>query len=256
VTLGLWDCQNPVHVYSLTPLLDNKATLRASLQNGKTEYLQVQPDTTPNETQISITKDEVNDLPLRRYSGRVHLISRDADVADAAAEISGEDYLGFDTETRPAFNKGEIYPTALLQLAGAKSVYLFQLQYIDDLDPVFDILENEAVIKAGVAIRDDLRKLQEIRPFEPRSCLEISSFTQRAGIVNTGLRSLAAYYLGFRVSKNAQLSNWSRRRLSSNQITYAATDAWVSRLLYKKLCKLDLLTDSSGAIETVGAAIS
>jgi len=37
-----------------------------------------------------------------------------------------------------------------------------------------------------------------------------------------------------RVSKAAQVSNWAVKQLSDAQIHYAATDAWISRLLYQR----------------------
>ena len=52
------------------------------------------------------------------------------------------------------------------------------------------------------------------------------------GIKNHGLRGLAAVFLGIRISKGAQTSNWSRDVLTRQQIQYAATDAWVGRKLY------------------------
>ena len=68
--------------------------------------------------------------------------------------------------------------------------------------------------------------------------MEIADLSQKAGILNTGLRSLAGLLLHIRISKRAQVSNWARDDLSEAQIQYAATDAWVSRELY--LHMLDL----------------
>ena len=59
--------------------------------------------------------------------------------------------------------------------------------------------------------------------------------SQNLGISNTGLRKLTAIILKSRVSKGSQVSNWGNRKLSVQQIQYAATDAWISLKLYKKL---------------------
>lgn len=190
---------------------------------------------------ISIPKDSVNDYPLRRYEGAVAIINEDAQLDAALAEISRESVLGFDTESRPVFKRGDNYPPALLQLAGAEKVWLFQLQRLTELDKLFAVLADASKIKAGVAIRDDIKKLNEVFPFQAESFLELSDFTQKAGIVNTGLRSLAAIFLHYRVSKGAQVSNWSRAQLTTAQIQYAATDAWVSRQLFLRLQEVGLI---------------
>lgn len=194
---------------------------------------------------ISIPKNSVNDYPLRRYEGPVAIIHADAQLEAALAEVARESVLGFDTESRPVFKRGDNYPPALLQLAGAEKVWLFQLQRLTRLEALFAVLADPAKIKAGVAIRDDIKKLNEILPFKAESFLELADFTQKAGIVNTGLRSLAAIFLHYRVSKGAQVSNWSRAQLSSAQIQYAATDAWVSRQLFLRLQEVGLIPEAS-----------
>ncbi len=181
---------------------------------------------------IQITKEAINALPLTAFAGPVSVIRSDRQLPAALQEMRGETILGFDTESRPSFRKGDNYPVALLQLGGANHVWLFQLLKLTDLAPLWRVLSNPRIIKAGVAIQDDIRKLQELRPFKPGGFVEISHFTQRAGILNTGLRSLAALLLHTRISKRAQVTNWARSELTKAQVQYAATDAWVSRELY------------------------
>ncbi|MCC5840527.1 MAG: 3'-5' exonuclease domain-containing protein 2 [Opitutales bacterium] len=207
----------------------------------------MQNKTTDNEApfESTIDKEKLNDLPLFRFEGTIRLVQTDKEVEDAVAHLEKEAYLGFDTETRPAFRKGQNYPPALLQLAGQREVYLFQLLKLTNLDPIHRLLANPQIVKTGVAIRDDIRKLREHYEFEAAGFVELSEATQRAGIVNTGLRSLAGILLGIRISKGAQVSNWSRADLSSSQVQYAATDAWVSRCLYEQLDKVGLLLESA-----------
>lgn len=195
----------------------------------------------------TITKDSLNDLPLFRFDGPVVIVSSDDEVPAAVKALRKETLLGFDTETRPSFRKGQNYPPALLQLAGSSTVYLFQLLRLKQLDPVLELLASPSICKVGVAIRDDIRKLREHHTFAPSGFLELSDSTQKAGVVNTGLRSLAGILLGIRISKGAQVSNWSRKELSESQVRYAATDAWISRMIHEKLVDLGLLLKDDSA---------
>jgi ribonuclease D len=191
----------------------------------------------------TIAKEQINTLPLARYEGPVSVIARQKDLLEAVDYLRDETLLGFDTESRPSFRRGDNHPVALLQLAGVERVFLFQLQFLDNLDPLFHLLADPAIRKAGVAIRDDIRKLQDLADFQQNNFVEISDISRRLEVSNTGLRSLCAIFLGFRVSKGAQVTNWARRDLAENQIAYAATDAWVSRLLYLKLASFGLPVD-------------
>ncbi len=184
-----------------------------------------------------ITREEINALPLKKYAGPIRLLSTSEQVSAALPDILKETILGFDTETRACFRKGESYPVSLVQLAGAQVVYLIQLGRLSNLD-WFDVLFAKAKwLKVGVGLDYDVRKLRELRPFEPAGFLELSKLADRAGIQNNGLRGLAAVVLAHRITKGAQRSDWSRPTLAPAQIAYAATDAWVSREIYLQLSR-------------------
>lgn len=180
----------------------------------------------------SITKDAVNALPLVRFTEEVHLITTADAERLAMRELMQERILGFDTESRPAFRKGDHFPPSLVQLASSKGVYLFQISQLGGLKALIPLMEHPEIVKAGVALHDDIRRLQQIAHFEPGGFAEISDYSRELGVQNTGLRSLVGIFMQMRISKNAQLSNWARRQLCRKQIIYAATDAWVSRELY------------------------
>lgn len=190
--------------------------------------------------EIRISKEDINELPLARYDGEIVVVNRDPELPAAVEALRADDLLGFDTETRPTFRKGVNYPVALLQLATAERVYLFQLLQLTDVSELWAVLADKNICKAGVAIRDDIRKLHKRHELKPGNFVEVSEITARTGIINTGLRALAGHYLGVRVSKSAQITNWSRTELTPAQIQYAATDAWVSRCLYEELLRLGL----------------
>jgi len=182
-----------------------------------------------------MSQEEINEMPLRKYEGPVRVISSHDALVSAAQALKREAVLGFDTETKPAFAKGQRFPVALLQLAGRDVVYIFQLGRLEFPKMLQDILSESDIIKAGFAPEYDLKQLKELGEFAPAGFVDLGAVAKREGIKNHGLRGLAAVLLGFRISKQAQRSNWSRTTLSPAQISYAATDAWVSREIYFSL---------------------
>jgi ribonuclease D len=189
-----------------------------------------------------ISPEEINELPVKKYDGPVRIISSREGLVLASQALRQEMVLGFDTETKPAFAKGQSFPVALLQLAGQDAVYIFQLRHLEFPKMLRDILENSDIIKAGFAPDYDIKQLKALGEFDPAGFVDLGTAAKREGIKNHGLRGLAAVLLGFRISKQAQRSNWSRMTLSPSQISYAATDAWVSREIFLRLkedgCKL------------------
>lgn len=179
-----------------------------------------------------ITKAEINELPLMQWDGEIRVLSTREEMRDAVDELQRCIHLGFDTETRPTFKKGQYYPPALIQLANPDCVYLFRISQIDTLDPVLPLLESEKILKTGVAIKDDVKELRAMQDFKPGGFIEIADITKKLGYENRGLRALAALLMGGRISKAAQVSNWARPELDNKQIRYAATDAWISREIY------------------------
>ena len=179
-----------------------------------------------------LSRDAINALPLFHYEGRISLARTVEEVEQAVFRLSGETLLGFDTETPPSFRKGKSYLPALVQIAGADEVVLFHLKWQPLGDALISLFENPAIIKTGVAVHDDMRFLAKITPFTPQSVVDLSEIARRNGVENRGLRGLAAAFLGLRISKGEQCSNWGNKELSPRQIRYAATDAWASRSVY------------------------
>lgn len=184
----------------------------------------------------SITKEEISTLPLIEYQGEILLVNKQKAVLSAIEDLLTQKVIGFDTETRPAFKKGEHYLPSLLQLATENRVYIFQVQLLEDLNALFSkILENSQLKKVGVAIRDDIKGLKKLCAFKEAGFIEISQLSDQKGYLNNGLRGLAALILGGRISKTEQTSNWANKKLTRKQLLYAATDAWISREIYLKI---------------------
>jgi len=180
----------------------------------------------------SLSKLEINLLPLKKYDGLVEVIADDARLRAVMPELHAEKVLGFDIEVRPTFKSGDHFPPALVQMAGKRRVFLVQLKKLHSLHLLAGLFADPKIIKAGVAVTADIAKLHEVMRFTPAGFVELGKMAAKAGIKAMGVRTLAAQLLGLRISKGAQCSNWERSELTPAQITYAATDAWVCRELF------------------------
>ncbi len=187
----------------------------------------------------SIDKEEINLLPLGHFKGIVTVVERKQDVASIISRLAEEPILGFDTETRPSFKKGNRNIVSLLQLSSAHEAWLFRLNHTGLPISLAMLLENPNIIKVGVAIHDDLKALNNLRKFSPGGFIELQSFVKKFNILDNGLRRLAGNILNVKISKSQQLSNWEAPRLSESQISYAATDAWACYEIYIKLLEYE-----------------
>jgi len=183
----------------------------------------------------SITKQEINDLPLFKYEGKTVIASTEKQIDRAIFEIEEHELVGFDTETKPTFKKGEFNHVALVQIALPEKVYLLRITQVGITNTLGRFLSNEKITKIGIALDDDLFALKKRRRFIPAGFLDLNKIAPKLGIENIGARNLSALLLKNRISKNQQISNWENPILSEPQIKYAATDAWICLEIYNKL---------------------
>ncbi len=174
----------------------------------------------------------INSLPIIRYDGPIELITKASEAEDVARLLLTQPILGFDTETKPNFIKGEDNPVALLQISTDSLVYLLRVKTTGIPDSLKILLQSPEILKIGVGIKDDLRQLARLGLHDLAGFFDLGKLSQELGYPKTGLRYLAARLLGQRVSKGEQRSNWDAEKLTQNQMIYAATDAWVCLQLY------------------------
>ena len=185
-----------------------------------------------------ISKESLADFPMGKYNGPIELIRNRRQAEKAIREIKKCKILGMDTESRPAFRKGQSFPVALLQIATDRKVYLFRLLETGPLQGLADILGDENIVKVGIAPRDDLKDLAKTMHFTPKNVIDLNKMAEEKGYESVGAKKLSAMVLGIRISKAQQVSNWENSHLSRAQIEYAATDAWICREIFLKLVKL------------------
>ncbi len=185
--------------------------------------------------QKTITKEAVNKMPLEAFTGEIVLVEDLKLMKDAVEYLKQHTILGFDTETRPSFKKGKLNDIALLQLSTKTKAFLFRINKIGLPAEIIELLNDENILKVGAAIKDDIRGLQKLIDFDANGFVELQKYVLKFGIRCFSLKKLSAVVLGFRISKRQQVSNWEAKELSDGQLRYAATDAWVSLEIFKRL---------------------
>ena len=195
----------------------------------------------------TISREDMANLPIRRYEGKVIVVATPEELEEAQTDLRAETVVGLDTETRPAFRKGESHLPCLVQVATARAVYLFQLRRTEAFPVLAELLSDSRIIKAGISLKDDMRALKQVFPFSEQNMLDLGTVARSGGLGQTGVRNLAGMLLGFRIPKGTKTSNWAVRELSHAQIAYAATDAWACRELFLRFQSLRLLRSTPSA---------
>ena len=185
--------------------------------------------------QNEISKEEVAALDLIQFEGPIYLIDSMEAFEREIDRIARQPVLGFDTETRPSFKKGKVYPTSLIQIASEDQAWILRVNRIGYPGRLLDLLSCEIPMKIGLGLQDDLRRLRADFQFEPGGFLDLQNYVQAFRIDEKGLKKISGIVLNRRISKSQQVSNWDADVLSEAQLRYAATDAWVCLMIYNSL---------------------
>lgn len=183
----------------------------------------------------NIDKEEVNGYPVSSFSGEVIVVEDPAQVDAAVADLAGFAYIGFDTETKPSFKKGQSNQVCLLQLGVENRVYLFRLKMCGFPPSLQRLLADHRIVKVGVGILNDLRFLRKLANFVPASFVDLQTYVEEFGIEEKSFSKLMAIVFQVKISKRQRTSNWEAAQLSEAQIRYAATDAWGALKIYQQL---------------------
>lgn len=187
----------------------------------------------------TIAPELIEKLPKANFDGEIHVIDKPGkEMDDAIRYLKAKKVIGFDTESRPCFSAGHPqYGTSLLQLSGAEKAYLFRIKLTGVDQRLRAILANPDIVKVGAAVVDDIRGLKKFGNFKEAGFVDLQKMVGDYGIRDKSVKKMAAIILGVKISKTQQLSNWEAEHLSEAQQRYAATDAWVCRVMYQKLLK-------------------
>ena len=158
----------------------------------------------------------------------------------AADEIGALSVVGFDTESKPVFVRGQAQDGPhLVQFASAERAWLFPLQDPACAQAVAGLLARPELLKVGFGLAGDRAQLLARFGVAPQGLVDLDQTYRALGYrASLGIRMAMAVTFGryFEKSKSIGTSDWSRQPLSAAQCRYAAHDAWGAFRIYEALC--------------------
>lgn len=169
----------------------------------------------------------------------VRLVRTAGEAQAAMAALLATDAIGFDTESKPTFVKGESSTGPhLIQLATDDTAYLFQVgsAATPALAELKAILESTVTLKVGFGLSDDVKRLRNKLGIAPAGVLDLSVALRGGQRNDLGAKTAVAKFFGLHLQKSKKISttNWASARLSDKQILYAADDAQVALRVYRR----------------------
>lgn len=180
----------------------------------------------------------LSQLKRVEFYGKIYVVTSPDEAEHVVDYLLSQPILGFDTETRPAFEKGKRYRCSLLQVSTHTDCFLFRLNKIGLCPAVLRLLGDKEVTKVGLAWKNDTLSLKELGSFEPGRFIDLQDMVRELGIEDQSLVKIYANLFGERISKAERLSNWERNELTERQKEYAAIDAWACVRIYKEVTRL------------------
>lgn len=194
-----------------------------------------------------LTKDQIQKLPI--YEGisleNIIIVTKKEDAIHAIAELEKHTCLGFDTESKPCFNKEDVSDGPhLIQLATKYKVFLFPTKFYSNFSNLEKILSDPKIKKVGFGLKEDKKILSRKFGIKLVNSEDLSSKVMRfAGAKQrVGARVAVAMFFNKRLPKAAQKSNWSMFPLKEHQKRYAANDAHSALLIELEIEKASKAT--------------
>lgn len=184
---------------------------------------------------LTIAKELVAQLPAETFNGEIVVVDHPGKVKKAHDALIKHTEIGFDTETKPAFKRGQTHKVALMQLSTMQTCYLFRLNKIGYPNALHDLICNPEIKKIGLSLHDDFAAIRKRTGKKPENFIDLQSFVDQYGIEDNGLQRIYAILFGKKISKNQRLSNWEAEQLTDAQKSYAAIDAWACLRIYNHL---------------------
>ncbi|PIE22911.1 MAG: 3'-5' exonuclease [Planctomycetota bacterium] len=136
--------------------------------------------------------------------------------------IDGHDWLAVDTEANPMHAYRE--RVCLIQVSSEADDFILDPISEVDLEPFLDLLSNPGIAKIFHDAEYDTIQLRRHFGVQLRGLVDTQVMAVALGESQVGLASLVERYLGVKLDKRYQRSNWGMRPLGEGQLEYAKND--------------------------------
>lgn len=162
-------------------------------------------------------KKEISELPQVTFPGRIITIISPGEADKAVDYLLSMNILGVDTETKPAFHRGEHHQVALLQVSTHDTCFLFRLNRIGITPSIKRLLEDKTVKKIGLSWHDDIHMLQSREAFTPGLFIDLQDLVPQLGIKDLSLQKLYANIFHEKYLSGKDFPIGSRRSLMTSK---------------------------------------
>lgn len=170
---------------------------------------------------------------------RIVLVKSERDSRLAFEELMACERVGFDTESKPTFRKGEKSEGPhVLQFSTLEKAFIFQSHFVDSHPVIVETLKSAVLTKVGFGLSGDLRQISNRFGIRPEAIVDLDrSFRQLGYRHAVGAKSAVAMFFRQRLmkSKSVTTSNWAARELTERQLLYAANDAYAALRIFHAL---------------------
>lgn len=174
-------------------------------------------------------------MPILTFPGEIEVVDSLVNILPAIRVLKKSPVVGFDSETRPSFQRGVRHKLALIQLSTLDECFLFRVNKIGVPLPLADYLADASYLKVGLSLRDDFAMLSHVSSIKPAGFVDIQDVVGRFHISDISLQKVYAILFQKKISKGQRLTNWEASSLTPAQQNYAAIDAWSCIHIYNHL---------------------
>jgi ribonuclease D len=173
---------------------------------------------------------------------RIFVVSDERQAGIALEELMAAGEVGFDTESKPTFHKGQKSEGPhVLQFSTTEKAFIFQSHVAVSHPAIVELLKSDQLTKIGFGLGGDITQISNRFGIRPGAIVDLDRSFKQLGYRNAvGAKSAIAILFNRRLqkSKSVTTSNWAAPRLSEAQLIYAANDAYAAILVSRALREL------------------
>lgn len=218
--------------------MDHKlAAIRSSTDDAALLVQMTDPKTPPSKADIA---------ELELFAGlemnSIFAVTNERQAKLAVAELMAAKQVGFDTESKPTFHKGQVSEGPhVLQFSTIEKAFIFQSHVEETRPAIIELLQSAELTKIGFGLGGDLHQIAGRFGIRPSGIIDLDRCFKQRGYRNAvGAKSAIAMLFNRKLlkSKSVTTSNWAMEKLTEKQLIYAANDAHAAILVFHALADL------------------